>query len=343
MESNRSPRQIAWVVGLYWFVSIAMVFINKHILSGSYGINDLSIFVAWYQSLAAVMLIKLIMWISQYMRLGLTLPSLNLESLLSSHMLRLSFSFVIGLTFNNLMLKHIDIAFYQVARSFTLIFTIMLSFCILKKSVTLLAMLSCALVIMGFVIGIDQEDHAGTLSVWGIIYGILASLSNAVCGIYFKQAEKVLDGDSLKQAYYNNINSVWIFLPLVISSGQVQQVMSSDLMYNLNFWIFLTFSGFLSLSMGWVSALQVKYTSPVSHHISINAKSVAQTILAIIFYNEYKTFMWWCGNLLVILGILLYAYTKMNENSTSTSTAVSTSRKQLPVYDVAVPQKSNGN
>ncbi|XP_033763939.1 GDP-fucose transporter 1-like [Pecten maximus] len=342
METQRSTQQIALVIALYWIVSISMVFINKHILSGSYGINDLSIFVAWYQSLSAVFLIKLVTWLSGHLRLGLTLPSLDIHALLNSDMLKLSFAFVIGLTFNNLMLKHIGVAFYQVARSFTLIFTIILSFCVLKKYVPILGIASCALVIMGFVIGIDQEDNAGTLSIWGMIYGIFASLANAVCGIYFKRVEMVLDGDSLKQAYYNNVNSIWIFLPLVISSGQAQQVLSSDLMTNASFWMFLTFSGFLSLSIGWVSALQVKYTSPVTHHISINAKSVAQTMLAIMFYHEYKTLMWWCGNLLVILGIFLYAYTKMNESQPS-SNVVNGSRKQLPVYTDISIQKTNAN
>jgi GDP-fucose transporter C1 len=174
-------------------------------------------------------------------------------------------------------------------------------------------MIACFLVTCGFFVGIDQEDASGTLSVWGIIYGILASLATALAGIYIKRVQPVVDGDSFKQAYYNNINSCLIFFPLVYSTGQLQQVMLSEYIFQPSFWLCLTLSGALSLSIGWVSVLQIKHTSPTTHHISNNAKSVVQTILAIMYFNEDKTFLWWCGNFLVIFGVMYYTYGKINE------------------------------
>jgi hypothetical protein len=50
----------------------------------------------------------------------------------------------------------------------------------------------------GFFVGIDQEDASGTLSVWGIIYGILASLATALAGIYIKRVRCMFD---LQHAY----------------------------------------------------------------------------------------------------------------------------------------------
>lgn len=312
-EKKSSLSKVCLVVILYWIVSISMVFINKHILSGRYGDNDLSIFVAWYQCLSAVIGIHTFRFISRRTKLPVNLPKIEWSLLFKKDFLKFSFIFVASLTMNNLMLKHIGVAFYQVARSSTLIFTIVLSRILLQKDITYQAMIACFLVTCGFFVGIDQEDASGTLSVWGIIYGILASLATALAGIYIKRVQPVVDGDSFKQAYYNNINSCLIFFPLVYSTGQLQQVMLSEYIFQPSFWLCLTLSGVLSLSIGWVSVLQIKHTSPTTHHISNNAKSVVQTILAIMYFNEDKTFLWWCGNFLVIFGVMYYTYGKINE------------------------------
>ncbi|XP_061197075.1 GDP-fucose transporter 1-like [Saccostrea echinata] len=316
---------VAAIILLYWTVSISMVFVNKHILSGAYGDTDLSIFIAWYQSLAAVTIIQLIGCMRKFCRKCFKVPEIDFQTLFHGDIIKLSLTFIMSITLNNLMLKHIGVAFYQVARSFTLIFTIILSSSMLKQPLTWKALLACLCIITGFVIGIDQENDTGTLSVWGIIYGLMASFSAAICGVYFKQAERVLEGDSLRQAYYNNINCFFLLSPLIYSTGQARQVIQSEMSLSMDFWILLTLSGVLSLAIGWVSALQIKVTSPVSHHISINAKSVTQTIIAIIYYKEQKTVLWWCGNILVICGVLLYTLMKTNKQATQKSNSSSLS------------------
>lgn len=323
-DKPKHPSFIAVVIGLYWTVSISMVFLNKHILSGTFG-GELTIFSAWFQAFSAVGFIISVGYTSSRLGCGVALPSIEPSQLWSKNMIFLSVSSVVSLTFNNLMLKHIGVAFYQVARSFTIIFTIILSSIMLKKGLPMKATFACLLVIAGFFIGIDQEDASGTLSVFGIIYGLVASLSAAICGIMFKKTETILERDSLKLAFYNNINSVILFLPLVLTSGQFLSVMESDFKFQPIFWLLLTIGGCFSLALGWVSALQIKYTSPVAHHLSINAKSVMQTILAVIFYQESKTIFWWLGNMLVVFGIFLYALSKMQEDQRDKSTVLITS------------------
>ena len=313
LDISKQHMVIAGVIGLYWTVSISMVFLNKHILSGTFG-EELTIFSAWFQSLTAVGFIVSLSYVSGRLGCGISLPSIEPSQLLSKYMILLSLSFVVSITFNNLMLKHIGVAFYQVARSFTIIFTMILSSMILRKGLSMRATFACLLVITGFFIGIDQEDASGTLNVFGIIYGLVASFTAAICGIMFKKTETVLEKDSLKLAYYNNINSMLLFLPLIFSSGQFSAVMDSDLRFQPRFWLLLSLGGCLSLIIGWVSALQIKYTSPIAHHLSINAKSVMQTVIAVIFYQENKTLFWWLGNFLVVFGIFLYAISKIQED-----------------------------
>ncbi|XP_046326154.1 GDP-fucose transporter 1-like [Haliotis rufescens] len=315
-EKRRSPLKVAAVVAMYWSISISMVFIMKHLLSGSYGNQDLTIFVTWYQSASVVVLILAMSSASRLLKFGLSIPSLDKETILNSDMLSLSFSFVISLTMNNLMLKHISVSFYQVARSLTLIFSILLSFCMLAKAPSYKVVLACLLIIAGFVIGVDQEEASGSITIWGIIYGLLASLTSALTGIYFKKGEYAVGGSALKLAYINNFNSMMIIFPLVLSTNQLSHIMNSDIATNPQLWLFLTASGALSLAIGWASALQIRYTSPVTHQISINAKSITQTVIAILWNNELKTVFWWFGNVLVLFGIGIYTFAKYQESKT---------------------------
>lgn len=301
---------VAAIIASYWTVSISMVFVNKHLLSGSYGDVDLSIFVAWYQSLAAIAFIQFIGLFQKMRKKSLQIPEVDIQALFQKDMLKISLTTVIMIVMNNLMLKHIGVAFYQVARSFTLVFTIVLSASMLKQPLTWKVSLACLFIVTGYLIGIDEENNIGTLSLWGIMYGLLASLSAAVCGIYNKRFGSAPNIDSLKQAYYNNINSCLFLTPLVYSTGQAGQVFESIEMTSVKFWVFLTVSGVLSLAVAWVSTLQIRVTSPVTHHISITGRSVAQTIIAILYYREQKTMWWWCGNLSVVSGVLLYAWLK---------------------------------
>lgn len=315
LSFNMQSRQhtflkVAAIIALYWTVSISMVFVNKHLLSGSYGDMDLSIFVAWYQSLAAIAFIQFIGLFQKLRKKALQIPDVDTQALFQKDMLKISLTCVIMIVMNNLMLKHIGVAFYQVARSFTLVFTIVLSASMLKQPLTWKVSLACLFIVIGYVIGIDEENNIGTLSIWGIIYGLLASLSAAICGIYTKRFGSAPNIDSLKQAYYNSINSCLFLSPLVYSTGQAGQVLESNELTSVKFWVFLTVSGALSLAVAWVSTLQIRVTSPVTHHISITGRSVAQTIIAILYYKEQKTMWWWCGNLSVVSGVLLYAWLK---------------------------------
>ncbi|XP_041378409.1 GDP-fucose transporter 1-like [Gigantopelta aegis] len=332
-DKKRSVFKVMGVVLLYWTVSISLVFVMKHLLSGHYGNQDLSIFISWYQSCVTVAVIFGVGFFGRLFRFGIEVPRLDAETIFNPDMLALSLTFIGSLTLNNLMLKHIGISFYQIARSFTLIFTIGMTSCMLRQIVSLKVTFSCLLIVCGFFIGIDQEEASGSITAWGCIYGLLASFTCALCGIYFKKGEAACGGSSLKLAYVNNFNSMVMFFPLVISTNQLSHLYNSEFFSDPSLWMFLTFSGVMSLLIGWISALQIRYTSPMTHHISINTKSLTQTLIAIVVNNEHKTFMWWVGNLFVISGILTYSYLKYKEqNSSRVVKMPSASEEPMNVY-----------
>lgn len=134
-------------------------------------------------------------------------------------MLKIFLIIVIMIVMNNLMLKYIGVVFYQVVRFFILVFIIVFFVSMLKQLFIWKVFLVCLFIVIGYLIGIDEENNIGILSLCGIMYGLLVSLSVVVCGIYNKCFESVLNIDSLKQVYYNNINSCLFLVLLVYSIG----------------------------------------------------------------------------------------------------------------------------
>ena len=198
-ESSRRPyRLISGAILIYWCTSILIVFLNKQILSERFGDEDLTVFTAWSQSMSALGTIACLRFGFDRFMSPLKMPKVEYKQLYSKNIIMLSLSSVCRLTFNNLMLKHIGVSFYLIPHLCTIIFTIGLSVVYLKHNLTWKAVVACFLVLCGYVLGIDQEDVLGKLSIFGILYGLLASFCATVAGLLVKEAELLLDNDSLK-------------------------------------------------------------------------------------------------------------------------------------------------
>ncbi|KAI1294580.1 GDP-fucose transporter 1 [Halotydeus destructor] len=75
----------------------------------------------------------------------------------------------------------------------------------------------------------------------------------------------------------------------------------------------MTLSGFFGFAIGYVTGLQIKVTSPLTHNISGTAKACVQTVMAVVHYGEIKSSLWWFSNLLVIFGSAAYTRVKQLE------------------------------
>ena len=316
--------KIATVVLGYWTISISMIFANKFLVGDRNSEKDVFIFVAWIQCIVTVVFVICMKLFAQLLGRGHTEWSslFNWRNMCNRQLMMLTFTYVSMLSFNNLCLKHVGVAFFQVARSMTLIFTVIFSILLLKKTVSVPIMGCCAIVAGGFVLGVDQEKVAGTLSLRGVGYGVTTSLFVSLSGIFTKKALDVVDKDSVKLTLYNNFNAAILFLPLVVGTGQLQEVIMSDKRTDPFFWGFLLASGILSFAIAWVSTLQIDLTSPVTHHISANSKAVVQTLLAVLYFNQYKTLLWWMSILMVVSGAVSYDLVRIRDEQTARATEV---------------------
>jgi len=68
---------------------------------------------------------------------------------------------------------------------------------ILKRHVSKAVVTCCGLVACGFFLGIDQEKALGSLSVKGVVFGVLSSVFIALTGIYTKTALDVVNKDEV--------------------------------------------------------------------------------------------------------------------------------------------------
>ncbi|XP_077375821.1 GDP-fucose transporter 1 isoform X2 [Festucalex cinctus] len=303
--------RIAAVVALYWFVSITMVFLNNHLLDNRD--LDAPLFVTFYQCVVTVALCWLMQLLSAVCPQLIDFPSVKFDVKTSREVLPLSVVFISMITFNNLCLKHVGVAFYTVGRSLSTVFNVLLSYVILKQTTSVRAILCCGIILGGFWLGVDQEGMAGSLSWSGVFFGVVASACVSLNAIFTKKVMPAVDGNIWKLSYYNNINACILFLPLILVFGEVGRVASFNRLTDLSFWGMMTLGGMFGFAIGYVTGLQIKYTSPLTHNVSGTAKACAQTVIAVVYNSSSKSLLWWTSNMLVLGGSSAYTWVKSRE------------------------------
>eukprot|EP00731_Ephydatia_muelleri_P027200 Em0019g73a len=282
--------RIALVVTAYWVISISMVFLNKYLLSSSDLKLDAPLFITWTQCVVSVILIAALGFLGdKYPNIDNFAPAeFKLTTALA--VLPLSIVFVGMIVFNNLTLKFLGVAFYNVGRSLTTVFNVVLSYVILTQTVSLAVLGCCAIIVMGFWLGLKEEDKSvENLSIFGVVCGVLASLCVALYSIYTK---KVLPSVS---------DNIW------------RLQLTFEHWAELYFWLLLVAAGVFGIAIGYVTSLQIKVTTPLTHNVSGTAKACAQTVLACVIYSEVKSGLWWLSNIMVLGGSAAYSYVKMKE------------------------------
>ncbi|TNM90778.1 hypothetical protein fugu_003067 [Takifugu bimaculatus] len=306
----RSVR-IAAVVALYWFVSITMVFLNNYLLDNRE--LDAPLFVTFYQCAVTAGLCRVMQLLSGFCPGIIDFPSVSFDLKTSREVLPLSVVFICMITFNNLCLKHVGVAFYTVGRSLTTVFNVVFSFIILKQTTSLQALMCCGIIIGGFWLGVDQEGLTGSLSWSGVFFGVLASAFVSLNAIFTKKVMPAVDGNIWRLSYYNNINASILFLPLLLIFGDLGRLVHFSLLSDLWFWTMMTLGGVFGFAIGYVTGLQIKYTSPLTHNVSGTAKACVQTIIAVVLNSSSKTLLWWTSNMLILSGSSAYTWVRGQE------------------------------
>jgi len=93
----------------------------------------------------------------------------------------------------------------------------------------------------------------------------------------------------------------------MIINGELTIVYNYDKLGYSFFWGAMMIGGMFGFAIGYLTALQIKVTSPLTHNVSGTAKACAQTVLATYWFNEQKSFLWWISNIIVLTASAFYA------------------------------------
>ena len=99
-----------------------------------------------------------------------------------------------------------------------------MSYLILREYTSVKAIICCVVIITGFAMGVDQEGVTGSLSIPGVVFGVLASLFTSLNAIYTKKVLPSVDQNIWRLTLYNNFNAVFLFLPLMLFNGEFARI-----------------------------------------------------------------------------------------------------------------------
>lgn len=303
--TSNAMHAIFLAVTFYWFISITMVFVNKSLLSSPEGKIDAPLFITWFQCVVTV--------IACYVmgELGVpNVPRFEIKADILKQMLPLSCIFTMMMVCNNLCLKYVEISFYQVARSLTIVFNVVFDFIVLGQRTSLPAITCCLLVVSGFLLGNQQELR---WSLQGVLFGVSASFFVAMNAIFVKKKFPLVDNNPWKLTLYNNLNASLLFIPLIIGFGEPAIVLTSANIVKAKFWSMMITGGVFGVCISFAVAAQIKYTSPLTHNVSATAKAAAQTVLGLIVYKNPITFWGGASVAVILMGSLLYTLVRRSE------------------------------
>lgn len=292
------------------------MFVNKELFDGKHVKLNATLFVTFFQCIISTFICVTATFLShKFPRLfPFNLPvakPFELDTI--KNVLPLSILFTTMISTNNLCLKYVSVAFYYVGRSLTTIFNVLLTYVFLKERQSIPSIICCVVIIAGFFLGVDQESVTETFSLIGTIFGIIGSFALSMYSIYTKKTLPAVNGEVWLLSYYNNIYSIFLFLPLILITGEFSNVINYEHIDKLWFWTTMTVGGICGFLIGFVTTLQIKVTSPLTHNISGTAKACAQTVLATSWFNETKSALWWLSNGVVLIGSFGYARVKQME------------------------------
>jgi len=326
---------VTLVVIIYWIVSISMVYLNKVLMSNEGFSVTAPLFVTWFQCVAT----SVICWVAGicgdraqhsggYSRLNVDegpdvsvpmkpsffaqFPRTTYNLGVALQIFPLSCVFVGMISFNNLCLKYVEVSFYNVARSLTIVFNVFFSWVLLHSKSSCKTISCLFVVVFGFVLGTEGEIN---FSLIGTSCGVLSSFFVSLNSIFTKKVLPAVDDNHWRLTWYNNVNASIIFVPLVyyfeldIVRGHKQQLANKE------FWIAMTVAGLFGFAIGIVTVLQIKATSPLSHNISGTAKAAFQSMMAFYIWGNTPSVMGVAGIFIVLGGSLLYTFIKMKEHS----------------------------
>lgn len=245
---------------------------------------------SWYQCVVSTIICYSVSRLSRKYPSVFTFPEGNpLDIGTFRKLLPLTVLYTLMIGANNLSLTYVTVAFYYIGRSLTTVFSVVLTYVILRQRTSFKCLLCCGAIVIGFWLGVDQESLTKDFSWRGTIFGVLSSLALAMYSIQTKKALVHVNQEIWLLSYYNNLYSTILFLPLIVLNGELSTVIAYPYLWAGWFWAAMTLSGFCGFAIGFVTALEIKVCDSLfGKHVPLSNSSILSPLSLSVPLADYR-------------------------------------------------------
>eukprot|EP01134_Creolimax_fragrantissima_P000924 CFRG0924T1 len=281
----------------YFVAAWLMLWVNNLLFAHEHDLEKVTLFMTWFQCASSLGTF----YIAGRTGFG---PPFSIDSIVLRSIMPLSVIFVLMLLANNWCLRYGEDTFYYVTRSWTVVWTVFLSFFLLDDVTTVTGLISCALVVFGFLLGNTQEV---IVSFNGAFIGLLSSICVSLYGIYIGKMLPTVGNSGWRLMLHNAMNVTIFFFPVLLLNGQVFELFSVPQAYTISFWLRLLLNGLLGGVVAVAISDVIRVTSPLTYTLSNMAKFAVQSIVVYLFSDRPMLFLDWVSAGFILLGTFIYA------------------------------------
>jgi GDP-fucose transporter C1 len=304
--------QVAGVVLFYMTAALVMVFVNKAVLNGS---PDIPVLFLLIQVVLAVVLLQ----VSAFFSKRVELPKVDIDT--AKKLLPVILVNGIGLIFNTLCLREVEATFYQIARGMVLPLTILVSTIDTHVVPSWRVLIAASVVVFGFLVGVAPDPSVpvrSAPSLLSLFYGLLSALFIALHAVLIKRSLSYCNNSTIQLAWWTNAGTAVFFVPFVILQGEPSvflERMRNPEWNGIAFMWGCLVTGFFGFLLSIAGLLSVKITSPITHMFSSAARSVVQTILGVLIFNDLINVSRATSIFVILLGTIFYTWVKHSDGA----------------------------
>lgn len=205
-----------------------------------------------------------------------------------------------------------------------------------------MVLFACAVVTVGFFVGVLLDggyttpttnpadakklvhtSKATTVSLLGIAFGLISSLTTATHAVIIKRSLSLVNGDAIQLAWYSNVLSSLALIPVLFLVGEAPEILtlltsplylpSGELSLLSRFLWGSLVTGIVGWMLSIAGVLSIKITSPITHMISSAVRGILQSAMGVWVFGDIITTGRGASIAIILGGSTWYTWAKNDE------------------------------
>lgn len=291
---------------MYSSCSVGMVLVNKSLASSyNYLIDgNLNVLLVVFQAVIAVICVsfcKQMKWVEY--------PSFNSRTALQ--WCPVNILFCLMLFTGMASLQHNNVPIVTVFKNITNIFTSAGDWYFFGTKISILIMLSFAIMLGGAIAAAEVDIH---ITFTGLFWMLANCFSTSGYVLYLKFATQTVDLTKFGMVFYNNLLCTLILLPVASAMGQLRLFYNTPKIHTWAYFIKNVLAGFVGFFLNFASLNCVAQTGPTTYAIIGSLNKIPISIFGWLLFDADITPRTWLFIVVSFLGGFLYSYAKIRES-----------------------------